>query len=588
MQHLHAIVSSLLQSRSSRSEDEEVDPWQDSFLLCASSGNTGYALLYALVAQGFATDGSSEGWVDDTEDWETVVAERERWVQLVQHLEPLTTLYVVVGSEVVKTLPLIPYVEKSQEDEEPVRVPGVVVHLLNDEEKGSVYAALLESTGTAVIVHCVSQWLVTRDIPAEMVAKISTDPSGIQDSACAEVVTRLSPLLHLFPSTLSTTSLLLHCTWHQAHLWNAAMNPQKPVCKQVLDFLSHLPEIVLVRGMATLLWDMIFEPLMVHLLNSLKKDSANDSRTLELVYICRNLFGYLYQIMHIKQKDKPFSEIFPVGDIVTLAQPSGKGFLPEIVHSFPRLSSVPVKTYFELTLLTELSLCQLSAINVVSFFPTWLRTALKKGLLRTTAIQEQVPVQLCQKRTKFLCDAVGVLIHSSPKMLPSIPCLCVQQFIGDGMVLNVELAEYSDFVFLLSKLWEVDMDAVKLHWVTNLFAAGLVDQGKQVFLSATDKTKLSPDLLSLAGCLADHLLQNMEVKSDQLALLSQLPPSFLEWLRKQSASSANKSCVRIEPSWKTLSQLLLLIQPYLFHSMSSSSLAKELDKLVQAKLATHS
>ena len=71
-------------------------------------------------------------WVDDTEDWETVVAERERWVQLVQHLEPLTTLYVVVGSEVVKTLPLIPYVEKSQEDEEPVRVPGVVVHLLND------------------------------------------------------------------------------------------------------------------------------------------------------------------------------------------------------------------------------------------------------------------------------------------------------------------------------------------------------------------------------------------------------------------------------------------------------------------------
>ena len=55
----------------------------------------------------------------------------------------------------------------------------------------------------------------------------------------------------------------------------------------------------------------------------------------------------------------------------------------------------------------------------------------------------------------------------------------------------------------------------------------------QVFLSVSDKTKLSPDLLSLAGCLADHLLQNMEVKSDQLALFSQLPPSFLEWLRKQ-------------------------------------------------------
>ena len=81
---------------------------------------------------------------------------------------------------------------------------------------------------------------------------------------------------------------------------------------------------------------------------------------------------------------------------------------------------------------------------------------------------------------QFLCDAVGVLIDSSPKMLPSVPCLCVQQYVSDGTVPNVELAEYSDFVFLLSKLWEVDMDAVKLHWVTNLFAAGLVDQGKQV------------------------------------------------------------------------------------------------------------
>lgn len=68
-------------------------------------------------------------------------------------------------------------------------------------------------------------------------------------------------------------------------------------------------------------------------------------------------------------------------------------------------------------------------------------------------------------------------------MLPSVPCLCVQQFIGDGMVSNVELAEYSDFVFLLSKLWDVDIDAVKLHWVTNLFAAGLVDQGKQVCIT---------------------------------------------------------------------------------------------------------
>ena len=50
------------------------------------------------------------------------------------------------------------------------------------EEKGSVYATLLESTGTALVAHCVSQWLVTCDVPAETISKVSTDLSNIQDS----------------------------------------------------------------------------------------------------------------------------------------------------------------------------------------------------------------------------------------------------------------------------------------------------------------------------------------------------------------------------------------------------------------------
>ena len=165
-----------------------------------------------------------------------------------------------------------------------------------------MYAALLESTGTSVITHSVSQWLVACNVSAETVAKMSADQGSIQDSgespappfhfhflhyillpavAHTEVVTRLSPLLRLFPSTLSATSLLLHCTWHQANLWSMAVGPQKvclfslccvlksacammyfrvcmcgvvwatqPLYTQVLAFLSRLPEVVLVRGEA--------------------------------------------------------------------------------------------------------------------------------------------------------------------------------------------------------------------------------------------------------------------------------------------------------------------------------------------------
>jgi len=55
----------------------------------------------------------------------------------------------------------------------------------------------------------------------------------------------------------------------------------------------------------------------------------------------------------------------------------------------------------------------------------------------------------------------------------------------------------------------------------------------QVFLGISDKSKVSQELLSLAGCIADHLIHKIDVKSEKLALIAQIPPSLLEWLRNQ-------------------------------------------------------
>lgn len=48
-----------------------------------------------------------------------------------------------------------------------------------------------------------------------------------------------------------------------------------------------------------------------------------------------------------------------------------------------------------------------------------------------------------------------------------------------------------------------------------------------------DKSRAALDLLSLAGCLTDILLQQIGSKPERLALTAQLPPTQLEWIRKQ-------------------------------------------------------
>ena len=119
----------------------------------------------------------------------------------------------------------------------------------------------------------------------------------------------------------------------------------------------------------------------------------------------------------------------------------GKRTLMDIVTHFPHLNGTVVKTYFELLLLVEIALHkpQTPAVNVVTFFPTWLRSAIKKGAYRVhmivficylilgtlynvpfclpltqSAWQDQVPVQLQQKRIK-VCPFFK---HTYPPTMP--------------------------------------------------------------------------------------------------------------------------------------------------------------------------
>lgn len=99
-------------------------------------------------------------------------------------------------------------------------------------------------------------------------------------------------------------------------------------------------------------------------------------------------------------------------------RPFKRRFLLDIVQAFPIPGNSLVKTYFELLLFTEVALHMKSPVNVVAFFPTWVRGALKKGIfLVTEARQEQIPLQLQQKRVK-VCVYINRMCGSTCVNLP--------------------------------------------------------------------------------------------------------------------------------------------------------------------------
>ncbi len=89
---------------------------------------------------------------------------------------------------------------------------------------------------------------------------------------------------------------------------------------------------------------------------------------------------------------------------------------------------------------------------------------------------------------QFLCEAITACTRPEGvrMVLPTANSVAVnklQSQTSSVAVPQLEITELSDLVFLLAHLWGLDADAIREHWASHLFAAGLGDQGKDVRLS---------------------------------------------------------------------------------------------------------
>ena len=75
---------------------------------------------------------------------------------------------------------------------------------------------------------------------------------------------------------------------------------------------------------------------------------------------------------------------------------------------------------------------------------------------------------------------MGVSLGSAGmKTVPMISSVALKQHTS-ATIPSIEVSEIEDFIFLLAKLWELDIDDIKGHWVLNLFACGHGDHGREV------------------------------------------------------------------------------------------------------------
>lgn len=415
LRRLHR-ATTVVVARDSGGSDGETDLWEGVCLQCAQGSNVGHALLASLLYQKVATstgageaDSQTES-EDSPEAWETVTAERERWVRMAHHLEVLVLLSNVIGVGAMRAVPPVPTVTVAMEEEEGP-VANILEHrvqLLRNDDLGGVCAALLESTGPQLIAHCVSKWLVESRVPADFVARLPSDPNDVQESdgAYRRMVFQLSPLLKLLPQTLSRPSLLTHCGWQAAYQWRDDTQKNCQMCHQTLQYISQLSSVCLLQGLVGFLWNFVFESSIMRVLDSLKRGTSRDSGILDLISVCRNLFGFLYQLSNFDPSNDRPEEALPssIHDVLVITQPPGSRCLQDIVQAYPALSPALSKTYFELLLLTEMALQLGATVNVAAFFPTWVRGVLKKGVFSVNADARReggsVPVQLQQKRAK--------------------------------------------------------------------------------------------------------------------------------------------------------------------------------------------
>uniref|UniRef100_A0A8I3Q1Y7 RAB3 GTPase activating non-catalytic protein subunit 2 n=1 Tax=Canis lupus familiaris TaxID=9615 RepID=A0A8I3Q1Y7_CANLF len=575
---LHTMLSLLSKMKVAIDEtwdSQSVSPWwQQMRTACIQSENNGAALLSAHVGHSVAAQISNSmtekkfsqtvlGADSEalTDSWEALSLDTEYWKLLLKQLEDCLILQTLLHSKANTSTCKV-----SSLQAEPL--PRLSVKKLLEGGKGG-------------IADSVAKWIFKQDFSPAILKLANKERDAENPDEPKEGINRglfevsevemnlgaIPDLLHLaykqFPCSLELDVLHAHCCWEYVVQWNKDPEEARFFVRSI-EHLKHILNAHVQNGIALMMWNTFLVKRFsaaTYLMDKVGKSpkdrlcrrdvGMSDTAMTSFLGSCLDLLQTLMeadvsrdemQVPVLDTEDAWLSVEGPIS-IVELALEQKHIHYPLVEHHSVLCSILYAVMRFSLKTVKPLSLFDSKGKN--AFF---------KDLTSIQLLPSgEMDPNFISIRQQFLLKVVSAAVQAqhlavkdgeSSEEAPTTPFGKDQ----DWPVLAVDLAHHL----------QVSEDAVRRHYVSELYNYGVDHLGEEAILQVQDKEVLASQLLVLTGQRLAHALLHTQTK-EGMELLARLPPTLCTWLKAMNPQDLQNTDVPIATTAKLVTKVIELL-----------------------------
>ncbi|XP_066474968.1 rab3 GTPase-activating protein non-catalytic subunit isoform X2 [Tiliqua scincoides] len=567
---LHAALSHLSKMTVAIDEawdSQSVSPWwQQMRTACIQSENNGAALLSAHVGHSVTaqiTDSIAEKKFSqisvgtDADSWEALSLDTEYWKLLLKQLEDCLILQTLLQSKMNK--------KTSQ------------VTSLQAEPFGRLSVKKLLEGGKGGIADSVAKWVFKQDLDLSLLrlgwqreeAGSEEEPPQMDSSLLAEdeedqkSLKTVLELLHLayqqFPCSLELDVLHAHCCWEYIVQWNK--DPEEAhFLTRSIDHLRCIDNGHVQHGIALMMWNTFIVKRLsaaTYLMDKVGKApkdrlcrrdvGMSDAAMTSFLGSCSDLLQTLMEAdvcsdeMQLPVLDTEDAWVSVEGQIslVELALEQKHIHYPLVEHQ-----SVLC------TILYGIMKFSLKSVKPLSLFDSKGKNAFFKDLTSIQLLPSgDVDPALLSIRHQFLTKLVSAVAQAQS---PSRKTRGSQE---ELTVMSVKDRDWPALAIDLAQHLQVNEDAVRRHYVCELYNYGLDQLGEEAILQVHDKEVLASQLLVLTGQRLAYALLHTQTK-EGMELLARLPPTLCTWLKAMDPQDLQNVDVPVTTTAKLVDKVI--------------------------------
>ncbi|XP_048353922.1 rab3 GTPase-activating protein non-catalytic subunit isoform X3 [Sphaerodactylus townsendi] len=564
---LHAALSLLSKMTTAVDESwdsQSVSPWwQQMRTACVQSENNGAALLSAHVGHSVTaqiTDSIAEKKFSqitlgaDTDPWEALSLDTEYWKLLLKQLEDCLILQTLLHSKVSK--------KRSQ-------VPSV-----QTEPLGKLSVKKLLQGGKGGIADSVAKWVFKQDLSPLLLRlgwkKESEEElpetgsilvvEGEEDQAGLESILELLHLAYQqFPCSLELDVLHAHCCWEYVVQWNKYPEEAHFLTRSI-DHLRCIDNAHVQHGIALMMWNTFIVKRLsaaTYLMDKVGKApkdrlcrrdvGMSDSAMTSFLGCCSDLLQTLMEA-DIRSDEMQL----PVLDTEDAwASVEGQISLVELALEQKHIHYPLVEHQSVLcTVLYGIMKFSLKSVKPLSLFDSKGKNAFFKDLTSIQLLPSgEVDPALLSLRHQFLTKLLTALVQaqSSSRKNKGSP--------EEAVILSVKDRDWPALTVDLAQRLQVNEDAIRRHYVCELYNYGLDHLGEEAILQVHDKEVLASQLLVLTGQRLAYALLHTQTK-EGMELLARLPPTLCTWLKAMDPQDLQNVEVPIATTAKLVDKVI--------------------------------